>query len=704
MFFDNLFSYSRVVLAVLVAASVFAQDTSSNQPAQISVEPAISSVYPALVQIRVVSATYDDGRQRKGVVAGSGVIISPDGYVVTNHHVAGKATSIRCFLSTKKELEAKLVGTDALTDIAVLRIDVSTLPANEQKLPFARFGSSESLKIGDPVLAMGSPLALSQSVTRGIVANKDMMFPDLFGSDLLLDGEDVGLLVKWIGHDAQILPGNSGGPLVNLQGEIVGINEISLGGFFGGGIGGAIPSELVKKVSDELIAHTSVRRVWIGMNFQPLLRSHLKPGGKNSESRGVLVSSVMKDSPAFRAGILPGDIVVSIDGKPINIRFREELPALHQFLLSQPSQKNLDLIVMRDGSERPVKMATEVRDDTLGKQEELNQWGLVIEDFTTVTSRELGRHDKKGVIVSSSKTGGPADQASPPLLPGDVIVEIDSQPIANRQTMREATEQITKGKNAPTPVLVTFDRNVERLLTVVEVGIKSPPLPPPEARKAYLPVTTQVLTKKLATALGIPGKKGVRITGILPGSTAEKAGFHVNDIITHVADQPVDASEAQHESVLELMLRAYRIKSQTEFTVIRDGKEMKITATLSEQPKPERELKVYENIALEFRGRDLSYDDRIELNYDQTERGVLVTEVEPGGWASVGGLHVEDLIQAINGQKVDNLADMERILGAEQKNSTKYIVIFVKRGIYTFFLELQPVWPGVQTGGKAALN
>ena len=266
--------YSCLLLAILFATTLSAQQSQPNPPAQVAMEPAISSVYPALVQIRVISASYDDGRQRKNLVAGSGVIISPDGYVVTNHHVAGKATSIRCFLSSKKELEAKLVGTDALTDIAVLKIDVSSLSPEEQKLPYAKFGSSESLKIGDPVLAMGSPLALSQSVTRGIVANKDMMFPDLFGSDLLLDGEDVGLLVKWIGHDAQILPGNSGGPLVNLQGEIVGINEISLGGFFGGGIGGAIPSELVKKVSDELIAHSVVRRVWVGLNFQPLLKSH----------------------------------------------------------------------------------------------------------------------------------------------------------------------------------------------------------------------------------------------------------------------------------------------------------------------------------------------------------------------------------------------------------------------------------------------
>lgn len=691
--------FSCALFVVLFATTLIAQQTQPNPPAQVAMEPAISSVYPALVQIRVVSASYDDGRQRKNLVAGSGVIISPDGYVVTNHHVAGKATSIRCFLSSKKELEAKLVGTDALTDIAVLKIDVSSLSPDEQKLPYAKFGSSESLKIGDPVLAMGSPLALSQSVTRGIVANKDMMFPDLFGSDLLLDGEDVGLLVKWIGHDAQILPGNSGGPLVNLQGEIVGINEISLGGFFGGGIGGAIPSELVKKVSDELIAHSVVRRVWVGMNFQPLLKSHQSTGVSNAESHGVLVSSVMEGSPAARAGIIPGDIILSIDGNPINIHFREELPALHQFLLSQPAQKKLDFLVKHAKDERHVELTTEIRDDVQGKQEELNQWGLVLEDLTTTTARELGRKDKKGVLVSSAKNGGPAAQASPPLEEGDVIVEINGKPVENRQSMRQITSELTKDKKAPVTTLVAFDRNVERLLTVVDVGIKVPQQPPPEARKAYLPITTQVLTKKLATALGIPGKKGVRITGILPGSNAEKAGFKVNDIITQVADQPVDASEAQHESVLETMLRAYRINSQLEFTVIRDTKEMKITATLSEQPKPDREMKVYENIVLEFKGRDISYDDRVELNYDQSERGVLVTEVEPGGWASVGGLHEDDLIQAINGQKVVGIGDVERILTAEQKNSSKYIVIFVKRGIYTYFLELQPVWTNQQTGG-----
>jgi S1-C subfamily serine protease len=326
---------------------------------------------------------------------------------------------------------------------------------------------------------------------------------------------------------------------------------------------------------------------------------------------------------------------------------------------------------------------TEVRDEPQGKEEDMIQWGLVVEDLTTVSSRELGRKDKNGVLVSSSKNGGPSDQASPSLMPDDVIVEIAGKSVADRKAMREITEQITKNQTKPVPVLVAFDRNVERLLTVVEVGIRVPQTPPPEARKAYLPVTTQVLTKKLADALGIPGKQGVRITGILPGGSAEKAGLKVNDIITNVDDQPVEASESQHESVLETMLRAYRVNSQPIFTIIRDGKEMKLPVMLTQHPKPEREFKVYENVVLEFKARELSYDDRIQLNYDQNEKGVIVTEVEPGGWASVGGLDDLDVIQAVNGQKVEKISDLEKIMETEQKTSSKYIVILVKRGINT---------------------
>ena len=218
-----------LVVSALLASPPAVAGPGGSPGIEQQVRRAIDSVYPALVQIYVLSLRHGRGRGQKFESSGSGVIISPEGYVITNHHVAGKATSIRCVLSTREELEAELVGTDALADIAVIKLDMSSRDAASGPLPIARFGSSEALAVGEPVLAMGCPLAISQSVTRGVVSNKDMMIPKRLSAPLRLDGENVGSLVKWIGHDAGIFPGNSGGPLVNLRGEIVGINEIGLG-------------------------------------------------------------------------------------------------------------------------------------------------------------------------------------------------------------------------------------------------------------------------------------------------------------------------------------------------------------------------------------------------------------------------------------------------------------------------------------------
>ncbi|HSP07505.1 MAG TPA: trypsin-like peptidase domain-containing protein, partial [Acidobacteriota bacterium] len=311
----------RFLLFAVLMLTVRMISAEQTPAADLRVDRAIDAVYPALVRIHVVVSDYQGGRAQRFESAGSGVIISADGYVVTNHHVAGKATSIRCVLTSRQEVDATLIGTDPLTDISVLKLNLADLPALRDKLPFARFGSSESLRVGDPVLAMGCPLALSQSVTKGIVSNKELIFSQRFIGPMILDGEDVGLLVKWIAHDAQILPGNSGGPLVNLQGEIVGINEINLGGF-GGGLGGAIPSELTQSVVQQLIEKGHISRCWVGAEFQPLLKGML-------QDRGVLLSTVIPDSPAEKAGLKPGDIIESINGTPVHVRFREELPPLN---------------------------------------------------------------------------------------------------------------------------------------------------------------------------------------------------------------------------------------------------------------------------------------------------------------------------------------------------------------------------------------
>ena len=177
------------------------------------IDRAVRAVLPSLVRISVVYLDQQAGREIKGQLYGSGTIISADGYVVTNHHVAGHPRRIVCTLSTREEVPADLIGTDPLSDIAVVKLH----PAKPRTFPAAKFGDSSKLQRGQGVLAMGSPLALSQSVTRGIVSNPEMVMPPTTGGETL-DGEDVGTIVRWIGHDASIYPGNSGGPLRGRHG------------------------------------------------------------------------------------------------------------------------------------------------------------------------------------------------------------------------------------------------------------------------------------------------------------------------------------------------------------------------------------------------------------------------------------------------------------------------------------------------------
>jgi S1-C subfamily serine protease len=251
---------------------------------------------------------------------------------------------------------------------------------------------------------------------------------------------------------------------------------------------------------------------------------------------------------------------------------------------------------------------------------------------------------------------------------------------------------LTQGKTEPVSLLVAFERGTEKELSVVEVGIRLPQEPPAEVKKAWLPVATQVLSKKLSSALGLKGKKGVRITQVFPESAAEQAGFKVGDVITHVDDQQVEASEPHDGELFESMIWAYKVGSAAEFTVLREGKPLKITATLGEAPKAERELRVYEDLAFEFKTRDISYLDRVMNRWSKDQGGALVSQVDSGGWAAVAGLRTDDLIQSVDGQPVSAVKDLEDILGQVRSRKPKQVVFFLKRGIYTQFVEIEPTW------------
>lgn len=289
---------SLALIAATLPGTAQAAGVDRGDATQKEINRVAAAAKPSLVRIRVVSVEYEEGREVKEEAYGSGVIITGEGHVITNHHVAGHARKITCTMADRSEIDAELVGTDALSDIAVVKL----IPPKKCEFPVAKFGDSSKVKAGDRVLAMGSPLAFSQSVTMGIVSNTELVIPDAFcWGEVTLDGEDVGSIVRWIAHDANIYSGNSGGPLVNIKGEIIGINEIELG------LGGAIPGNLAREVADQLIKYGKVKRSWLGIAVQPLPKSL-------RDKNGVLVGGVIEDSPAQKAGFRAGDILVRIAG------------------------------------------------------------------------------------------------------------------------------------------------------------------------------------------------------------------------------------------------------------------------------------------------------------------------------------------------------------------------------------------------------
>jgi serine protease Do len=643
------------------------------------VEAAIRRVYPALVRIHVVAVAYNEGREVKGESAGSGAIISPEGYVITNHHVAGRARRLRCTLSDKQELEATLVGTDALSDIAVLKL-VRSGAASGKPFPVARFGDSDALRVGDQVLAMGSPRALSQSVTLGIVSNVEMTFPRLFWPfTFKLDGEDTGSLVKWIGHDAQIFPGNSGGPLVDLKGEIVGINEISLG------LGGAIPGKLAREVADQLMKHGEVRRSWLGLTVQPRLKS-------GTADHGILVGGVVPGSPAEKAGLVAGDLLLSFNGQRLDVRHSEQLPEFNRLLLSTPIGSSVDLVYERQGRQLRSSAVTVSRGAAQGDEAELKAWGLTVRELTLLAAKELRREPHSGVLVTSLRPGFGAGEAKPPLQPQDVIVELGGEPVRTVQELLEASARLTKDSSGPVPLLVGFERRSQKLLTVVRAGEREGLDRSAEATKAWLPAAAQVLTPDLAEALGVKGGTGVRLTQVYPGSTAEAAGLQVGDLILRLDGEAIPATQPEDVELFQALIRQYPVRTRVKLEGIREGEPFALEVELEPSPRSTRELLEYRDRNFEFSARDLTLIDRIQGVLEKDQRGALVTGVDSGGWAALAQLAVGDVVLSVDARPVASVAELETRMKTIGEARPARVVFFVRRGVQTMFLELEPAW------------
>ncbi len=433
----------------LTAPHINLKVASANEgPSRITMAPAAKIAMPSVVKISVSKVVKSSGMQmpdgmednplfrqffggngmqrqapqshREGGL-GSGVIVSPDGYILTNNHVIDDATDVRVTLADRREFKGRVIGKDAKIDLAVVKIDANNLPA-------ITVGNSSKMQIGDCVLAIGNPYGVGQTVTMGIISATGRA------------GLGIEDYEDFIQTDAAINPGNSGGALVNDRGELVGINTAILAEGGGGnqGIGFAVPVNLARQVMDQIVEHGHVVRSYLGVSVQAVTPDIAKAMNLPSPD-GALVSQVSEDSPAARAGLKEGDVILAINGTPVN-----EFNQLRMTVSMMNPGDTANLKVFRNGqtTEFAVKVA-EMPGEKLEKasvdhdHSDKSLEGVQVQDLDAQTARQLGLPGStKGVVVTNVD---PASQAAASgLKEGDVIQEVNRKPVTNSQEFASA--------------------------------------------------------------------------------------------------------------------------------------------------------------------------------------------------------------------------------------------------------------------------
>ncbi|MEQ1606606.1 MAG: Do family serine endopeptidase [Pyrinomonadaceae bacterium] len=384
---------------------------------------------------------------------GSGVLVSADGSILTNHHVVDGADKITVLMSDNKSYDAKVVGTDQPSDLAVLKIE-------GQGLPFLNLGNSDSVRVGDIVLAIGNPLGIGQTVTAGIISAKGRRTG-------LSDGNS---FEDFLQTDAPINRGNSGGALVNLNGELIGINsQILSGGAGGGNIGIAfsIPSNMAKSVMEQLIKDGKVRRGQLGINIQNVTDDLAK--SLDLEQRtGVIVSNVRGGSAAEKAGIKRNDLIIAINGEKIedsNVlrnKVASSLPGSEIKITVQRDGKQVDLTATLDEAKLDTERAPGPggNEDGPGPQNQGGKLGLSLEPVSPAVAKQLGLDGTEGVVVTEVDESGPAAESG--IARGDVILEINRKPVSSVADVRSALD----GAGDRSVVLLVNRRGQTSYLTV----------------------------------------------------------------------------------------------------------------------------------------------------------------------------------------------------------------------------------------------
>jgi len=380
-------------------------------------------------------APREDGR-----AAGSGVIVDPRGYILTNNHVVENASAIEVRLSDDRKFKATLVGRDPRTDLAVLKVE-SPAP-----LPVADLGDSDRLRVGQWAIAIGNPFGLDRTVTAGIISATGRTHVG------------VATYEAFIQTDASINPGNSGGPLLNLDGRVIGINTAIVSS--GQGIGFAIPITMARDIMTQLIARGRVVRGWLGVVIQDLT-PELAAGFGVKEDAGVLVAEVMKDGPAAAAGLKAGDVITGFGGSAI-----KDVTDLQKRVAAVEPGRPSPIVVIRDHQPLAlsVKVGEQPTEEALAAAESGEDvLGLTVEPLTPETARQNRLSARRGLLVTEVAPGSPGAEAG--IKPGDAIVEVNRRPVADAAAFRQIAAALKPGESIPVYLQRGGGRNEYVMLT-----------------------------------------------------------------------------------------------------------------------------------------------------------------------------------------------------------------------------------------------
>ncbi|WP_019919490.1 DegQ family serine endoprotease [Methyloversatilis discipulorum] len=381
-----------------------------------------------------------EGPAPRGI--GSGFVISPDGYILTNAHVVADAAEVTVKFTDKREYKAKVIGSDKRTDVALIKIEAKNLPA-------VKLGNAETTRVGEWVAAIGAPFGFENTVTAGIVSAKSRALPD-------------ESLVPFIQTDVAINPGNSGGPLFNLNGEVIGINSqiySRTGGFMG--LSFAIPIDVAMRVADQIKQYGRAKHARLGVSIQPITRELADSFGLD-RARGALVANVEQGGPADKAGLQAGDVILSVDGRAVSDSF--DLPKV---IGNLAPGKTVKMKVWRQGAERDLSATLgEQSDNEVAALDEggrdsgpiRDRLGLAVRPLTGAESQQLGV--TRGLVVADA--GGVAAQAG--IQPGDAILAVNGQPVGSAEELAKLVEK-AKGR-----IALLIQRGDNRLFVPIRVG------------------------------------------------------------------------------------------------------------------------------------------------------------------------------------------------------------------------------------------